>query len=113
MKSIIDLDRYPIRDLTSEVASEFVDQCRQEYLKSGFCMLSGFILPDVLQLPAKEADQVSSRAYICGISHNAYLTDVPRGDENDVAKTQLQTYVGSVAHDYIDETALLRKLYRW
>lgn len=114
MNNRVNLARYPIANLDSAAGAAFAQQCRQEYLASGLCMLPDFILPEALESLAAEANAISDKAYFCNSSHNAYLTeDDPDLPANDVAKRQEQTYVGSVAYDCIDENSHLRRLYQW
>jgi len=114
VESMIDLERYPIVDLTSEEGARFAQKCRHQYLDTGLCMLPGFILPAALETLAAEASAISDQAYFCKNTHNAYLTDDDADlPENDVGRIQEQTYVGSVPYDCIAEGAALRRLYQW
>jgi len=114
ISNLIDLDQYPISDLTQANSRVFADRCRQEYQQSGLCMLPGFIKPSALELMANEASSFSEKAYFCKSTHSAYLDD---GDVNagtdDVANRQEQTFVGSVAYDHIPESSYLKRLYQW
>jgi len=112
--AMIDLERYPIVDLATEQGARFAEKCRQQYIDTGLCMLPGFILPAALETLAAEAGAISDQAYFCKNTHNAYLTDDDAElPEDDVARIQEQTYVGSVPYDCIGEGAALRRLYRW
>jgi hypothetical protein len=114
VEAMIDLERYPILDLSTEEGALFAQRCRQQYVDTGLCMLPGFILPAALETLAAEASAISDQAYFCRNTHNAYLTDDDaRLPENDVGRIQEQTYVGSVPYDCIGESTALRRLYRW
>ena len=111
---MIDLDRYPIDDLSTPEGTEFAARCRQTYADTGLCMLPDFIRPTALDILAAEANSVSDQAFFCNNTHNAYLTEHdPELADDDVARVQEQTYVGSVPYDCIDETTALRRLYQW
>lgn len=111
---IVNLSRYPIDDIRSAESVACVDQCRQEFLETGLCALPNFIKPEALSGLATEANAVADRAYFCKSSHNAYLTDNDSSlPEDDVARRQEQTFVGSVAYDRIGEDSSLRRLYLW
>ena len=111
---MVDLNRYPIFDLTSPEGAAFAEQCREEYQRTGLCMLPEFILPDPLKSLAGEATAYSDRAYFCKSSHNAYLTDNnPDLAADDVTQRQEQTFVGSVPYDLIDSQSQLNALYQW
>ena len=114
VSSMIDLSQYPVCDLTIPQSRAFADQSRLEYQQTGLCMLPGFIKPAALELLASEASAFSDKAYFCKSTHNAYLDkgDTSAG-ESDVANRQEQTFVGSVAYDYIPEGSQLKQLYQW
>ena len=111
---MVNLARYPIADLNSVEGVEFAEQCRQQYLETGLCMLPDFITADAHRILTEEANSISGLAYFCKSTHNAYLTDddsnLPSGD---VARRQEQTFVGSVPYDQIAENTHLRQLYCW
>jgi len=112
--SMIDLTKYPISDLSAQHSRAFADQCRDQYVQTGLCMLPGFIVPAALDALATEASGFSEKAYFCKSSHNAYLNDGDSSaDNNDASNRQEQTFVGSVAYDYITAESRLRQLYQW
>ena len=111
---LVNLDRYPIADLQSDAGRAFAEQCRREYNEQGLCTLPDFILPDALEVLAREANAVSHEAYFCNNTHNAYLTDDdPELPDDDIARRQQQTFVGSVPYDRIGSDSQLNKLYQW
>jgi len=111
---LVDLAKFPIDDLTSPLGKSFADNCRQQYLDTGLCMLQGFIKPDALTELASEASGYTDQAYFCKSSHNAYLTEDDESlPANTVERRQEQTFVGSVAYDYIGRETWLRQLYLW
>ena len=114
MNTIVNLARYPIADLESATGTAFAQQCRQSYLANGLCALPEFILPAALDKLAAEANSLTDRAYFCNNTHNAYLTAAnPTLPNDDVVNRQEQTYVGSIAYDYIGNDTLLQHLYQW
>ena len=113
-KNLVNLTRYPIVDLESAEGTAFARSCRDEYLQTGLCMLPEFILPEALQTLASEATSYADDAYFCQSTHSAYLTaDDPDLADDDVARRQEQTYVGSVPYDRIDPQSQLNALYQW
>ena len=111
---MVNLARYPIASLDTVEGAAFAEKCRQEYLQTGLCMLPDFIVPGAQQILVEEADAISSEAFFCKSTHNAYLTeDNPEWSAQDVAKRQEQTYVGSVGYDRIGDDTYLRRLYLW
>ena len=113
MDQIINLKDYPIDQIHQETAINFINQCRQQYLQDGLCILPGFIQPDALDYLALEAKTFAKNAYFCDKSHNAYLTDGNDSPATQAHQHQEKTFVGSVAYDLIDDNSLLKKLYLW
>ena len=111
---MVDLARFPIVDLSSAEGARFASQCRNEYLETGLCLLEGFIRPEALRQLTGEANAVTDDAFFCNNTHNAYLTETDSElAEDDIARVQEQTYVGSVPYDCIDEHSALHRLYQW
>ena len=111
---MINLSRYPLANLSSTKGAEFTQQCRQQYIETGLCMLPDFIRPQALEILAEEANLAAKDAYFCKSTHNAYLTEDDAGlPQNDVRRHQEKTFVGSVAYDLINEHSQLRQLYLW
>ena len=112
--NMVNLTRYPIADLESAEGTAFARNCREEYLQTGLCMLAEFIVPQALQTLTGEATSYADDAYFCKSSHSAYLTaDDPDLAEDDIARRQEQTFVGSVPYDRIDPQSQLNALYQW
>lgn len=112
-EDMVDLARYPIADPDSPEGAAFAKDCRHQYETTGLCALNEFIKPAALQYLAAEAEGLSSKAYFCKSTHNAYLTQETGLSDEDVRARQEETYVGSVAYDLIPEGAALRRLYNW
>ena len=111
---MVDLQRYPIADLECAESRAFAGQCRLRYLETGLCILPEFITSEAHKALTEEANAISSQAYFCKSTHNAYLTeDDPNVSADDVSQRQEQTFVGSVAYDQITEDTHLRQLYLW
>jgi hypothetical protein len=113
-RNMVNLSRYPITDLESAEGAAFARSCREAYMQTGLCMLANFIVPQALQTLASEATSFSDDAYFCKSSHSAYLTtDAPDPADDDIARRQEQTFVGSVPYDRISQQSQLRALYQW
>jgi len=112
--NMVNLARYPIADLESAEGAAFAQRCRQQYLRTGLCVLPQFIRSEAQRSLAEEANGMSGVAYFCNSTHNAYLTDHdPDLPPEDVSRRQERTYVGSVAYDQIPKGTALRRLYLW
>lgn len=111
---MVNLQRYPITDLTTVDGAAFAQASREKYQQTGLCMLPDFIVPPALQALAAEANACTDDAYFCKSSHNAYLTDANLElAEDDIACRQEHTFVGSVPYDRLDPNSQLNALYQW
>ncbi len=111
---MIDLDQYPIDNLSAAESLAFANACRAQYQQAGLCMLPGFIKPEALDALANEASSFSEKAFFCKSTHNAYLDDGNAKTADTAAENrQEQTVVGSVAYDYIPQNSGLKQLYQW
>ena len=45
LKTIVDIDKYPIHDLNSPSIKKLIDRCRKELKESSCSTISNFILP--------------------------------------------------------------------
>ncbi len=52
---MVNLVRYPIADLETVEGNAFAQRCRKQYLETGLCMLTNFIVSNSLQILADEA----------------------------------------------------------
>ena len=111
---IVDLSRYPIADPDSAESAACAAQYRQEFLDTGLSILPDFVKPSALRILVGEGNAIAKQAYFCESTHNAYLTDddfdLP---EDDIARRQESTFVGSVAYDLLGDSSSLKRLYLW
>ena len=113
-QDLVDLENYPILDISTGAGLAFAQKCRKEYQATGLCMLPQFIRTDSIDVLAAEASRMSSDAYFCKSTHNAYLTeDDPDTPADDISRQQEQTFVGSVPYDRIETNSYLKQLYQW
>ena len=112
--TVVDLHRYPVDQLDNETGVEFARQCRDQYQKTGLCVLPDFVLPDAQDHLVREAGEYIDDAYFCDSAHDVYLTENHDGtDRNSAINRQEQTFVGSIAYDLIPQDSLLKCLYQW
>lgn len=114
IEEIVNLEDYPLHPLSSECARSLVDRCRESMRGTGLCLLPGFIRPGALEQMVAEATTAYPRTFFCHNTHNAYLReDDPDLPEDHPARRLLRTDVGSIAFDYLPDSGLLSRLYRW
>ena len=111
---VVNTERYPLHPLSSPESQTFVTHCRQAIRTEGLCLLPEFITPNALAAMRREAEVVSTRAFFCDNTHNAYLRDDdPSLPETHPGRFQMRTEVGSVAYDYLPLEGVLAQLYQW
>lgn len=114
MNQFINLEKYPFYGSDESLKNEFIENCRQTYLRTGICELPEFILSSALDSLVDEANQCMESAYFCDNSHNAYLNtpDNSKGP-GSVENTMERTFVGSIPYDRVDSGSLLNQIYLW
>jgi hypothetical protein len=72
LANVVDLDRYPVRALQSDL----VTQCYLELRDEGAVRLEGFLRPEAVTHMVEQAREAASRAHPNDERHNAYFSDV-------------------------------------
>jgi hypothetical protein len=49
LKTIVDLDKYPIHDLNSPIIKKLIEKCKKELEEDSCSTISNFILPEVFK----------------------------------------------------------------
>ena len=73
LRSIVDLDKYPIYDLESPVIKELVKRCKEELDQNSCSTIPNFILPQSLKVMNSELKKQLDEVYMSKESINAYL----------------------------------------
>jgi hypothetical protein len=60
---LIDLERYPILDLSAETTRALTAQSREQLDKTGACELPGFLTPEAVEILVRDADSLAVHAY--------------------------------------------------
>lgn len=113
---LIDLDKYPLKDLNSTACKELIERCRQQLSELGAAVLPGFVRKEAVEWLAGEAQELAPLAFHSTVEGNAYLTPTPTdtGLEPDDPRLLVDTTrLGAVAYDQMPEGILLRRLYEW
>jgi hypothetical protein len=110
--SLVDLDRYPINDLSSPAAKGVIDDAQRQLSEIGAAELSGFITPAGVALLTKDAESLAERAYPSGGVGTAYL-ELPSDDwPSDHPRVRWMPYaVRAVGYDVIPHESPLRQIY--
>lgn len=112
--SLVALDRYPVEDLSSDVAHAVVGGARAQLAATGAAELPGFVTPEGVAALVDDAGALASRAFHSTGIGTAYL-EIPDFElPDDHPRRWLGPYgVRAVAYDLIPPTSPLRRLYEW
>lgn len=110
---LVDLDRYPIRDLNSGAGADFLAQCQQSMETHGWCNLDGFIRADALELLNGEAHDLLPTAEVLHVKRNIYQGAIdPSLPEDDPRRKEFTHIAVQLADDQIPGETRLKQLYR-
>ena len=73
LKTIVDLDKYPIHDLNSPIIKKLIERCKKELEENSCSTISNFILPQSLKVMNLELEKQLDEVYMSKESINAYL----------------------------------------
>jgi len=111
---LVDLNRYPIGDLTSPGASELIAYCRDHLKSMGCCVLPGFVTAAATQKMAQEAQEIVPQTYWSTVEGNAYLEPEDKTLPLDNPRNMTEiTKLGALAYDQIPTQHALRRLFEW
>ena len=110
---IIDLDRYPIDDLTGNAGREFLLSCQQHMAAHGWCNLDGFIREQALDYLVDEVNTLLPGAGELNIRRNIYGQNAdPALADNDPARLEFNHTALQLADDQIPGNTLIKQLYK-
>ena len=116
--ALIDLEQYPIYDLSAERGKALVRKCREKMKVDGSLLLEGFIKLNVIKKMAEEVNNLQShrRLEIVQIFKNDPLVDksiynVPGLPSDHPAFFRMPQDVHAVASDLIPKSSLIMQVY--
>ncbi len=109
---LVDLERYPLTDLTSAAARALVADARRQMAEIGAAELPGFIRPEGIQALVADAESLRERAHPSGGRGPAYLGPMDQDYPSDHPRGHLMPYaVKAVGYDVIPYSSPLRQIY--
>lgn len=112
--SLVDLDRYPIRDLEAPAARELVAHCRQQLAREGCSELPGFLTAEATERMVKESETLVPLGHHARGPITAYLEiPDPSLPETHPRRTFGLSSLAAIAYDLIPADHALRRLYEW
>ncbi len=118
MKAVLDLDRYPLDDLTGQGAGQrgdaLVQTCRRELADRGMFSLAGFVRRQALEACVGEVQPVlDGAAFIHRRNHNIFFDDdVSEVPADHPALSRVETIHQTVCADQIPDSLVCR-IYAW
>lgn len=111
---IIDLDRYPIDDLSRPETRDLVANCRRELDAAGCCVVHNFVLPQSLARMKAEADRLLPRTFWSTEDHNPYFcAGAPELPADHPQRTFQKRDSGFINSDLLEADSDLRAIYNW
>lgn len=112
---LINMDRYPIRDLSTEPARRTIELLRQTFAKDGVVELVDFIAPDavpllledaLMRLPEVRVSSGEGNIYADGGNDSLWLEDHPR-------RLSVPEQLRLLSYDQFPSESILRRLFEW
>lgn len=109
---LIDLTRYPISDLGSEVARTVIDNAQRQIAATGAAELPGFVTPDGVSRLVRDAESLAERAHPSGGLGTAWLEPLTEEwPESHPRRHRMKYSVRAVGYDVIPYSSPLRLIY--
>jgi len=114
LEGIIDLDRYPIQDLSSVACQALIARCQAELTATAGCCLPGFLRSDALGIIASEVAPLLDKGFRHTSEHNVYfVNDDPSYPAGHPRRFLQQSAKHNIAGDLIARDALIRRVYEY
>ncbi len=113
MRTLLDLDRYPLDQPESPAYAALVAACQRELAQQGSFNLDGFVRADAIARAAAEIVPLTARAFTHQRAHNVYFKDRIEGLAADhPALTRFETVHHTLCDDQIGHT-IIHRIYEW
>lgn len=114
IESFVNLDRYPLHDLTSLKKQSLSESCKNQFQEKGVCVLPDFLNSSGLSHLIQESIGISPQAFHQTVKGNAYLEEIPKDFPPDhPMRFEDTTALGVIAQDLIPRESGLQILYQW
>ena len=115
---IVDLDRYPITDLSSPHGQAVIAEGRAALAGDGLALLPGFIRAEARAAMVAEAEALTAKAYRRDEWYGVYSYDPDEAataalPEGDPRRRRFRSRMGAIAYDLLPAGSPTRTLYEW
>ena len=113
LKTIVDLEKYPIHDLNSPIIKNLVKKCKEELNQYSCSTIPNFILPKSLKVMNCELEKQLNEVYMSKESINAYLyaKDDLSLPKDHPKRTFMNRYNGYLNSDCFPKDSEMKYLY--
>jgi len=113
LKTIVDLDQYPIHNLNSPIIKKLIERCKEELEENSCSTISNFILPQSLEIMRSELEKQLDEVYMSKESINAYLyaKDDPSLPNDHPKRNFMNRYNGYLNSDCFSKNSEMKYLY--
>lgn len=109
---VVDLERYPIADLSQGDGAAFLASCQEQMETHGWCNFDGFIRPEALKRMNEEANSLLPKAETLKVRRTIYQKaadlSAPKGD---LSREEYVHIALQLADDQIPTDTILKRLY--
>ena len=113
LKTIVDLEKYPIYDLNSPIIKNLIKKCKDELDQYSCSTIPNFILPKSLKVMNSELEKQIDKVYMSKESINAYLyaKDDPSLPKDHPKRIFMNRYNGYLNSDCFSKDSEMKYLY--
>ena len=113
LKTIVDLEKYPIHNLNSPEIRNIIKKCKEELNEYSCSTIPNFILPKSLKVMNSELERQLDEVYMSKESINAYLyaKDDPSLSKDHPKRTFMHRYNGYLNSDCFPKESEMKYLY--
>ena len=113
LKTIVDLDQYPIHNLNLPIIKKLIERCKEELEENSCSTISNFILPQSLEIMRSELEKQLDEVYMSKESINAYLyaKDDPSLPNDHPKRNFMNRYNGYLNSDCFSKNSEMKYLY--
>ena len=113
--ALVDVERYPVHDLSTVAGQQLVAQCRQDLAARALCSLPGFLRPEAIQKLVDEARPLVPEAVFTDTLRTIFFGPAQGADfppDHPRNMEFLNRYARIVNHQFANE-GLSRALFLW
>jgi len=111
--SLVDLERYPIADLSKGEGAIFLRECQEQMESQGWCNFDEFIKTEALEALTEEVNNLLPSAETLTIKRTIYQGKVdPTAPSDDPRRKEYTHITTQLADDQIPSETLIQQLYK-